>query len=54
MVKGMGNYPVPVQVLARMGVREDCQGHGVGSDLLLSAFLVVARAAELVGVHAMA
>lgn len=52
MVKGMGNYPVPVQVLARMGVREDCQGHGVGSDLLLSAFLVVARAAELVGVRA--
>jgi hypothetical protein len=28
------------------------QGHGVGSDLLLSAFLVVARAAELVGVRA--
>jgi GNAT superfamily N-acetyltransferase len=52
MAKGMGNYPVPVQVLARMGVHKDVQGQGVGSELLLAALLTVARAAEMVGVRA--
>jgi GNAT superfamily N-acetyltransferase len=52
MAKGMGGYPIAVQVLARMGVHKDCQGRGLGSDLLLSALLVAARAAELVGTRA--
>lgn len=49
---GMGAYPIPVQLLARMGVHQDYQGHGLGGDLLLAALLTAARAADLVGVRA--
>jgi len=49
---GMGAYPIPVQLLARMVVHQDYQGHGLGGDLLLAALLTAARAAELVGVRA--
>jgi GNAT superfamily N-acetyltransferase len=49
---GMGPYPIPVQLLARMGVHQDYQGHGLGGDLLLAALLTATRAAELVGVRA--
>ena len=52
MAKGMGSYPIPVQVLARMGVHKGSQGQGLGAELLLAALLTVARAAELVGVRA--
>ena len=40
---GMGPYPIPVQLLARMGVHRDYQGHGLGGDLLLAALLTTAR-----------
>ncbi len=49
---GMGAYPIPTQVLARMGVQQDSQGTGLGGDLLLAAILVVVRTADLVGVRA--
>ena len=49
---GMGAYPIPTQVLARMGVHHDHQGHGLGGDLVLAAMVTVARAAELVGIRA--
>jgi GNAT superfamily N-acetyltransferase len=49
---GMGAYPIPVQLLARMGVHQEYQGHGLGRDLLLAALLTTARASELVGVRA--
>ncbi|MDA8265628.1 MAG: GNAT family N-acetyltransferase [Actinomycetota bacterium] len=52
LTKGMGNYPVPVQVLARMGVHQAVQGQGLGSELLLAALREAARAAEIVGVRA--
>ncbi len=46
---GMGAYPIPVQLLARMGVHQDHQGHGLGGEHLVAALLTAARAAEHVG-----
>ena len=49
---GMGAYPIPVQLVARMGVHQDHQRRGLGGELLVAALLTAARAAELVGVRA--
>jgi GNAT superfamily N-acetyltransferase len=52
LAAGMGAYPIPTQVLARIGVHQDCHGAGLGGDLLLAALLTVVRTAALVGVRA--
>ena len=35
--KGMGQYPIPVVILARLAVSQQDQGRGIGVGLLLSA-----------------
>lgn len=53
VVKGLGRYPVPVIVLARLGVDVTEQGRGLGSALVRDALLQTASIAERVGVRAL-
>lgn len=50
---GAGRYPVPVIVLARLGVDVSEQGRGLGTALVKDAFLQVAAVADRVGVRAL-
>lgn len=47
--RGLGRYDVPGFRLARLAVARDCQGHGVGGQLLLAAGRRCLRAAAEVG-----
>jgi GNAT superfamily N-acetyltransferase len=51
--KGLPNHPIPVIVLARLGVDESHQGRGLGFGLLRDALIRVAAAAEEIGVRAL-
>jgi GNAT superfamily N-acetyltransferase len=50
---GLGNYPIPVIVLARLAVDRSYQRRGVGKALLKDAMLRVIRISENVGVRAL-
>ena len=52
--KGMAHYPVPLVILARLAIRTDRQGQGLGSGLLKDALLRTLHAADIVGVRALA
>jgi GNAT superfamily N-acetyltransferase len=45
--------PIPVIILARLGVHEDEQGHGIGRDLLNDAMRRALRAARIIGARAL-
>ena len=51
--QGIGRYPVPVVVLARLGVDVSEQGMGLGSALVKDCFLQVASVADRVGIRAL-
>jgi GNAT superfamily N-acetyltransferase len=51
--QGIGRYPVPVVVLARLGVDVSEQGRGLGSALVKDCFLQVASVADRVGIRAL-
>jgi predicted N-acetyltransferase YhbS len=51
--KGMGQYPVPVVILARLAVSHDHHGRGIGIGLLQDAIRRTLSIAEQVGVRAM-
>jgi GNAT superfamily N-acetyltransferase len=51
--KGMGNYPIPVIILARLAVAVADQGRGVGIGLLQEAILRTLLIAEQAGVRAL-
>ena len=53
LARGVGRYPVPVVVLARLGVDRDAQGQRLGSSLVRDAFLQTAAIAERLGVRAL-
>jgi len=53
VLKGIGRYPVPVIMLARLGVDVGQQGRGLGSELVRDAFLQAASVADRVGVRAL-
>jgi GNAT superfamily N-acetyltransferase len=53
MTQGMGRYPVPVVVLARLGIDVGEQGRGLGSALVKDALLQVASVADRIGVRAL-
>jgi GNAT superfamily N-acetyltransferase len=50
-LKGAGNYPQPVVILARLAVDIGEQGRGLGVALLKDALIRVASAADIVGVR---
>ena len=50
--KGLGRYPIPVMVLARLAISRDWQGKGVGSGMLRDAVFRTLAAAEIAGVRA--
>jgi len=51
--KGMGQYPIPVVILARMAVALDYQGRGVGVGLLQDAIRRTLTIADEVGIRAL-
>jgi GNAT superfamily N-acetyltransferase len=52
VVKGLGNYPVPLILLARLAVDQTEQGKGLGAALLKDALLRAVQAADIVGCRA--
>jgi GNAT superfamily N-acetyltransferase len=52
VTKGLGGYPVPIILLARLAVDSTEQGRGVGAALLKDALLRAAQAADIVGCRA--
>ena len=48
VAKGLGNYPVPIILLARLAVDRSEQGKGLGAALLKDALLRAAQAADIV------
>ena len=50
--KGLGAYPIPVALIARLGVSQHAQGTGLGAALLKDALLRIDHAAESLGVRA--
>lgn len=51
--KGMGQYPIPVVILARLAVDRNYQGHGIGVGLLQDAIRRTLVIAEQAGIRAM-
>lgn len=51
--KGMGQYPVPVVILARLAVARQDQGRGIGIGMLQDAIRRTLLIAELAGIRAM-
>lgn len=51
--KGMGQYPLPVVILARLAVAKQDQGRGIGFGLLQDAIRRTMRIAEQAGIRAM-
>ena len=51
--KGMGRYPIPVVILARLAVTKDHQGRGIGVGLLQDAIQRSLLIAEQAGIRAM-
>lgn len=51
--KGMGQYPVPVVILARLAVAQQAQGRGIGIGMLQDAIRRTLLIAEQAGIRAM-
>lgn len=51
--KGMGQYPIPVVILARLAVSLQAQGTGIGIGLLQDAIKRTLLIAEQAGIRAM-
>ncbi len=51
--KGVGRHPIPVVILARLGVDLSAQGIGLGSAIVKDAFVRANRAADEIGVRAL-
>ncbi len=52
LTKGLARHPVPVMLLARLAVRVDWQGKGIGAGLLRDAVLRTLQAADIAGIRA--
>ena len=53
IVAGTGQYPIPVILLARLGVDHSAQGTGLGKALVMDAIRRVVGIAEDVGIRAL-
>lgn len=51
--KGMGKYPIPVVILARLAVLNTYQGKGIGKAMLKDAILKTLQISEQSGVRAL-
>jgi GNAT superfamily N-acetyltransferase len=51
--KGMGQYPIPVMLLARLAVSQAAQGQGIGVGLLQDAIRRTLNISEQAGIRAM-
>ena len=51
--KGMGQYPIPMIILARLAVDRDHQGRGLGWSLLQDAILRAVAVSEQAGIRAL-
>ncbi len=51
--RGLGDYPVPVVILARLAVHTEDQGRGLGTLLLRDALLRTAHAADIIGARSL-
>jgi GNAT superfamily N-acetyltransferase len=51
--KGMGNYPIPVIILARLAVARSVHGRGIGAGLLQDAIRRAVAVSEQAGVRAL-
>ena len=54
LTKGLARHPVPLMVLARMGVSQQWQGKGIGAGLLKDAISRTLQAADIAGIRALA
>jgi GNAT superfamily N-acetyltransferase len=52
LTKGIGKYPIPVMILARLAVDVRENGQGLGKALLKDAILRTLQAAEIAGLKA--
>lgn len=52
LTKGLARHPVPVMLLARLGVDARWHGKGIGAGLLRDAILRTLQVADLAGVRA--
>jgi GNAT superfamily N-acetyltransferase len=52
LTKGIGKYPIPVMILARLAVDKREKGMGLGTALLKDAMLRTLQAAEIAGLKA--
>ena len=54
LTKGLARHPVPIMLLARLGVDRRWQGQGVGKALLKDAMERTLQAADIAGIRAFA
>ncbi|BCH31328.1 N-acetyltransferase GCN5 [Mesorhizobium sp. L-8-10] len=54
LTMGLARHPVPVMLLARLGVSVGWQGRSIGAGLLRDAVLRTLQAADIVGIRAIA
>jgi GNAT superfamily N-acetyltransferase len=54
LTKGLARHPLPIMLLARLGVSMNWQGKGIGADLLRNAILRTLAAADIAGIRALA
>jgi GNAT superfamily N-acetyltransferase len=54
LTKGLAHHPVPIMLLARLGVSVSWQGRGVGAGLLKDAMRRTMQAADIAGIRAFA
>lgn len=53
LTKGLARHPVPIMLLARLGVSQQWQGGRIGAGLLRDAVLRTLQVAEIAGVRAL-
>ena len=54
LTKGLARHPLPIMLLARLGVSINWQGKGIGAGLLRNAILRTLAAADIAGIRALA